>query len=86
LAAAGDDASIRLWDPATGQLHATLLALSESRGVALTSDGHYRGLPRVERELVYVVETDAGQETLTPEEFERKYGWKNDPDKVRLVQ
>ena len=37
-------------------------------------------------ELVYVAEADAGQETLSPEEFETKYGWNNDPDQVRLVK
>jgi hypothetical protein len=31
------------------------------------------------------VNTDAGQETLTPEEFGRKYGWKNEPERVRLT-
>ena len=35
-----------------------------------------------------VVETDAGQETFSPEEYysRAKYGWKNDPDQVRLVK
>jgi hypothetical protein len=35
----------------------------------------------------YVGQAEAGQETLTPEEFSSraKYGWKNDPDQVRLV-
>jgi hypothetical protein len=32
----------------------------------------------------YVVQTDTGQETLSPEEFRKKYGWKNDPERVRL--
>ena len=36
-------------------------------------------------ELVYVAETDRGQETLTPDEFAAKYGWKNDPERVRLT-
>lgn len=31
-----------------------------------------------------VVETDAGQELLSPEEFSAKYGWKNDPSQVPL--
>ncbi len=25
------------------------------------------------------------QETLTPEEFARRYGWTNDPDRMRLM-
>jgi hypothetical protein len=43
------------------------------------------GTPRAEREIVYVVETERGQETLTPAEMAKKYGWKNDPAKVRLT-
>jgi hypothetical protein len=30
--------------------------------------------------------TDGGQETLTPAEFEKKYGWKNDPERARLLE
>ena len=50
------------------------------------ADGHYRGSPGVEDELLYVVQTDRGQETLAPEEFTKQYGWKNDPQKVRPGQ
>jgi hypothetical protein len=32
-----------------------------------------------------VARTPAGQETFTPEEFEKKFGWKNDPARVRLI-
>ena len=45
----------------------------------LGTEGHYCGTSRVEPELLYVVQTDDGQETLTPEEFRKKYGWKNHP-------
>jgi hypothetical protein len=42
----------------------------------------YRGPPGVEKEIVYVVQSEASlQEVLTPVEFVKKYGWKNDPDK-----
>ena len=34
--------------------------------------------------IVYVVQSEQGQQTYTPEEFEKKFRWKNDPDKVRL--
>lgn len=40
---------------------------------------------RVDQTLVYVAQTGAGQETLTPEQFAAKYGWKNDPERVRLT-
>ena len=43
-------------------------------------------MPRIEQELVYVGQTDHGQETLTPEEVDTKYGWKNAPDQVGLMK
>jgi WD40 repeat protein/tRNA A-37 threonylcarbamoyl transferase component Bud32 len=53
--------------------------------IAISPEGHYRGTPKAEREIVYVVETERGQETLTPAEMAKKYGWQNDPAKVRLT-
>jgi hypothetical protein len=39
----------------------------------------------VERHLVYVLQTDHGQATLPPAAVAKKYGWKNDPERVRLA-
>jgi WD40 repeat protein len=75
---------LRLWSPGTGCLGGTLLSLRLKQWVAISPDGYFRGSPGVEQELVYVVETDQGQETLTPQEFTDKYGWENESDKVRL--
>jgi hypothetical protein len=61
------------------------LPFPDEKTLAIHADGHYRGSPRVEKELVYVVQTDKGQETLTPEEFAQRYHWKNDPTRVRLT-
>jgi hypothetical protein len=66
-----------------GRPAGVLVALSHGLYLAVSPDGHYRGWPEVEKELVYVVETDRGQETLTPKEFEKRFGWKNDPERVR---
>ena len=74
---------IRLRRLADGRLLRTILSLRDNQWAVLSPDGHYRGSPGVQKELVYVVQTDAGQETLTPAEFARKYGWKNDPKRVR---
>jgi len=73
-----------LWNAATGKLNATLLPLSDERGLAVSGAGHFRGTPHagVQREVVYVLQTDQGQEMLTVEEFEKRFGWKNDPDRV----
>jgi hypothetical protein len=76
-------ATTHVWDVATGRVQAVLLGLPRDRALAVGATGHYRCTPGVERDLVYVVQTDRGQETLTPEEFARKYGWKNDPEQVR---
>jgi hypothetical protein len=52
----------------------------------VSPQGHWRGSPGLEKELVYVVLCDDGRQlTLTPEEFATKYGWKNDPSKARVA-
>jgi WD40 repeat protein len=84
LATWAPDGTIRLWNAASGQPRALLLGLDNQQGVAISPDGHYRGTPQIERRLVYIVQTEQGQETLTPEEFAKKYGWRNDPARVRL--
>jgi WD40 repeat protein len=73
---------IRLRETEKGQVVCTMLSLKDSQYAAISPDGHFRGSPDVEKELVYVVQTDQGQETLTPAEFAKKYNWKNDPSKV----
>jgi hypothetical protein len=52
---------------------------------AISAEGHYRGETGVEVELVYVVQTEKGQDTLTPAEFAMKYRWRNSPTAVRLT-
>jgi hypothetical protein len=55
--------------------------------LAATADGHYRGSARVEREIRMLVQKrDGSSETLTPGEFEQKYGFRNEPEKVRLTE
>jgi WD40 repeat protein len=54
--------------------------------LAVTAYGHYRGTARVDDQIRMVVQKrDGTTETLTPADFEQKYGWKNDPWKVRLT-
>ncbi len=75
---------IRLWNLDDGRALPCVLALGEGRYAAINPEGHYRAPPKVEKELVYVVLTDSGEQiTLTPEEFANKYAWKNDPAKVQ---
>jgi hypothetical protein len=64
----------------------TLLRLGAGLPVAVSSEGHVRADGDVGDELVYVIQTATGQQTLSLSEFEQKYGWKNDPSKVRLPE
>ncbi len=68
-----------------GQPLGTLVALRDGQGLKIRPDGHWRGTALAGQYLVYVVQTDEGQETLSAEEFEEKYGWKNDPGKVSMT-
>jgi WD40 repeat protein/Leucine-rich repeat (LRR) protein len=78
--------TVRLHEIATNRPCGVLMALPDDRYVSFSPDGHYRGSPRVERDLVYVVQLEDGrQETLTPAGFAQRFGWKNDPEKVRLT-
>jgi WD40 repeat protein len=75
----------RIWRTETGQPQGTIVLLRDDAWLTLAGSGHYHSSPGVERQLIYVVQTEAGQEILTPDEFSEKYGWKNDPEKVTLT-
>jgi WD40 repeat protein len=84
FAACVEGGALKIWEIDRGRTSLTLVSLRGGQWLAVRPDGHYRGSLGVEKELVYVVQTDAGQEVLAPAEFEKKYGWKNDPQRVRL--
>jgi WD40 repeat protein/serine/threonine protein kinase len=75
----------RLWDADTGEPRGCLATLEDQEAIVVSPEGHFRGPPQVEKQLVYVVQTDHGQETFSPQEFTKKYRWRNDPQKVRLI-
>ena len=77
--------SWRLWDTESGRLRSLVLAFDNLPALTLSPEGHYRSIAEVEEQVVYIVQTEDGQETLTPEEFSAKYGWKNDPTRVGLA-
>jgi WD40 repeat protein/serine/threonine protein kinase len=76
--------ALRLTDFADGQPRVTIVPLSDTKELAISPDGHYRGTPGIEEEIVYVVQTKNGQEMLTPKEFAARYGWRNNPEAVRF--
>jgi serine/threonine-protein kinase len=51
----------------------------------VSGDGHCRIYGSGDGALVFVAQTEAGQETFSASEFARRFGWKNEPDVVRLV-
>jgi len=97
--ASGDpQGTVRLWDPDTQKERQIIeglgwfetgnqdarIPLRENLGLVVSLSGHYRCPPWLERELVYVVQTDTEQLTLTPAEFSQRYGWNNDPERVPI--
>jgi WD40 repeat protein len=84
VVASTQERSVRFWDAATGQLRGVLLQEKE-QVPAVSADGHYRGEPGIEAELVYVVQTEKSQETLTPAEFASRFKWRNNGTGVRLA-
>ncbi len=85
MTARTDGWTVALCDP-EGWPVGVLLPDDPFEQLAIGPDGHYRGGARVEHAVRMVVQKpDGTSETLTPREFEQKYGFKNDPDKVRLT-
>jgi len=82
LAAASLDRSVRLWDAASGKLKITFIA-DNGHVVAIGSDGNYRCPGDTESELVAVVQTEKGQDTLSLKELASKYGFRNSPGSVK---
>jgi WD40 repeat protein len=74
--------SIQLRSLEDGRHLCTLLVLRDDQYAFITPEGHWAGTPGIEKELVYVVQTNEQQEVLTPEEFAKRFGWKNNPDKA----
>jgi WD40 repeat protein/serine/threonine protein kinase len=78
---------VHLWRSQSGDPSVAIVLLG-TEILHVSPSGHYRTTPGLDadKELVYVVQTDQNQETLTPREFASKYGWKNDQQKVRPEQ
>lgn len=76
------DRAVRFWDAGTGRVRMTLLA-DTNQVLAIGADGNYRCPNEAESELVAVVQTDKGQETLTLKELATKHGFRNAPGAVK---
>ena len=73
-----------LLDTATLRPRGAIVLFGEDRYAVFGSDGNYRGSPRVERLLIAVARTERGQDVYPLDEFAAKFGWTNDPERVRL--
>jgi WD40 repeat protein len=78
---------LRVWELEGGSPLVTLLVVRADSPVgwlAVSALGDYRGSASVESHIRFVAQNEDGQETMSPDEFATKYGWKNDPARVRL--
>lgn len=69
-----------LLDLRTREFNCQLLPLQNGLGVMVAADGHFRGSGL--NQLRYVVQFPSQQLLLNPGEFESRFGWKNDPQRV----
>ena len=86
VAIGDEEGNLTLWSRETFRNVYRLAGDAQTvKDIEFGTDGHYRATKDPSHRLVYVAETDDGrQRTYTPAEFEKTYGWKNDPTKVQL--
>jgi WD40 repeat protein len=80
--------AVRLWELEQGRPTGTVLVLrprAPALWLAVAADGRYRASAGIDRHAIVVVQTEAGQETLTPDEFAARFRQKNEPDRFRLL-
>lgn len=76
-------ALLRCWD--VEQAAPLGIAVLGEHWLVVGPQGHFKGAPGAEKQLRFLVQTEAGTRDLSAEEFALKYGWKNDPSKARLL-
>lgn len=84
LATVGTDGMVRLWETTTGLALGYLFPGPAGEGLAVSKDGHFRCGPALEQDLVFLAQTEQGQQVLSPAEFTKIFGWHNDPDRVQM--
>jgi len=85
LAVAGGSA-VSFHDAANGARKAVYYHMPKNKGLIIAANGHYSGAEGVEPNLIYQAVTASGQTTLSAEEFNMRFGWRNDPTKVKLIE
>lgn len=84
LVSGNTDRTVRFWDAGSGQLRGVLLAENDYLAI-ITADGNWRVDADKKPDLIFVVQTPAGQLTMTPEQFASRFGWKNNPTRIKLT-
>jgi len=60
--------------------------ISGNNWLVVGPEGHYNGPKGIEDHLIYIGETDTGENTtLSPADFQKRFGWKNDVGQARLL-
>jgi WD40 repeat protein/formylglycine-generating enzyme required for sulfatase activity len=78
------DGSFRVLDVESGRLLRIGVQVNEKDFLAITPEGYHVISPGLEKELVFVVQADAGQQFYSADEFFRRFRWRNDPKRVAL--
>lgn len=76
---------IHSFDVSSGRRRGAFCPMDNARMLALDSSGHYSGSPNLRKHLIYIVQTDNGQQTWTADEFNERFEWKNDSAKVQVL-
>jgi hypothetical protein len=79
----GGPNSIWFTDPQANK-HSALFLRPDGKHVIMDSSGRYRGSGELDEDFVNVVLTESGFKTIKPSEFQARFGWKNQPNEVRL--
>jgi len=74
VVASAGESLVRLTSTDNDQPLRTIVSLRSSQCAVMSPHGQYHGSPGAEKAFVCVVQTEEAQETLTAEEFRRKYG------------
>ncbi len=83
IAISGHDRTVRIVDAPTGTLEGVAI-VGTNQVMIVSTTGHYKVADEAESELVCVVQTAKGQETLSPKDFAARFKWKNLSTQAKL--
>ena len=84
--ATANKSGVYFYNASKGTRKASYRPLPKGLGVLISAGGHYSGADGVEKHLIYQAVGLSGQSTLTQEEFTERFGWKNDPSRIKLLE